>query len=1178
MTTRYWTGSSTTNPTDYFEAQNWNPPGAPVSGDVLFIDLPGASVEIDQAGASIDDVTITLGSSAFERPAVLTVGDATLGSGVVLTTNVVQPYASLVLSAQSTFDGKAVVNGGNLVVDGDLTGNGTIVVQRGGDVTLGTVAASQTIRFADDNGTLTLTDPQNFDGTITNFQAGDRILFTDAVSPAVAAASYENGNLVLKASDGTIITSLDVEPAGAVPRFSVETYSGGVAVVSSDDSLVWQGGDGDWYDAANWCAGGGSGSCENDIPLGGDSVSIQSGNVTISAADFAQYGALDFTHIALGKVTESAPVSLTLPHGYTIGSESVIEVIGSLADGGDPSATIVAPGITQLEGDLRVSSIGGLLQIQIAPDIDGQTGSFNISYSGEEYYGSLFVGQDSGLLVTGGTILNEDLVYIEGRAVFDATTTLTGGGWTWVKEGGRLELDGAALAEARIAFGTNSGTLVLGSPSQFAASIQLGQAGDEIVLDGLAATQLVYGSGVLTLFDAGGQQLASLKIDVAPHVLPDLETSDFTLASANGNATVTFTPKPMELQESLPVPAVGNPGDTIALADLLEQAFGSSAPNGFETIKLEEFYTGKGNVFTQDAILPDGDAKKGDTETSYWGIDAGAQNSYWLYNGERIGATGLKQISASEIDNVELVVGNSIVRTAALSVLTAGTVDDPQLYRTYNIWTSQPDVYVDGFDPDRLDPGDIVAAAQRLEQVYPDIPNDNNCNWIGDNVAAASGAVLPYENYADVPAQNVSGGFWRVIYRGDDPSDNPVQDWSGLVQPGDVVRMTWRGSGSPHTTTVTGPLENGYITVYDNDDFKEPGGLRHYIDFHQADYWTETTVEGTTIYRLDPDHQYLVEGTRFSETIQGSIYDNLIRPNGGADVITGGRGNNEIQGTTAELNGITITDWHDGNWIEASDLVFGTASVSYNASLGFLTIQGLSNGTGAVAAGTALSATVKLSPGLDSTFVILDDPFEPGVEIRSVLAGESISFDFRLTEASVSFEDGRRLVTDPDGVVHDVTGATAFTFADGSFVEQDGYALVDDLFYYARNPDVWAAHNDGRGVDADTHYLNGGWSEGRDPNAFFSSDGYLAANPDVAAAGVNPLIHFQNGGWSEGRSPDGLGLAEEPFSIAAYLAAYADVRAAGVDPLAHYLAADPAEGRIAFAHNLGRGPIGDFDI
>ena len=38
-------------------------------------------------------------------------------------------------------------------------------------------------------------------------------------------------------------------------------------------------------------------------------------------------------------------------------------------------------------------------------------------------------------------------------------------------------------------------------------------------------------------------------------------------------------------------------------------------------------------------------------------------------------------------------------------------------------------------------------------------------------------------------------------------------------------------------------------------------------------------------------------------------------------------------------------------------------------------------------------------------------------------------------------------------------------FTDGTVNNNDGNPLVDDLFYYSRNHDVWNAH-----VDADQHY------------------------------------------------------------------------------------------------------------
>ncbi len=75
-------------------------------------------------------------------------------------------------------------------------------------------------------------------------------------------------------------------------------------------------------------------------------------------------------------------------------------------------------------------------------------------------------------------------------------------------------------------------------------------------------------------------------------------------------------------------------------------------------------------------------------------------------------------------------------------------------------------------------------------------------------------------------------------------------------------------------------------------------------------------------------------------------------------------------------------------------------------------------------------------------------------------------------------------------------------------------AEFDVAFYLAANPDVAAA-----GMDPLEHFVRSGWLEGRDPNARFSVADYLDANPDVAAANMNPFAHYLVAGRAEGRQP-----------------------------------------------------------
>ena len=130
---------------------------------------------------------------------------------------------------------------------------------------------------------------------------------------------------------------------------------------------------------------------------------------------------------------------------------------------------------------------------------------------------------------------------------------------------------------------------------------------------------------------------------------------------------------------------------------------------------------------------------------------------------------------------------------------------------------------------------------------------------------------------------------------------------------------------------------DGKITVYDNDGFiTGPTGRQEVIDIHDANYWLGTDPADITIYRLDPNQQYLIEGTPLAEVIQGSVFNDLIQPGGGADTITGGPGDNEIQDTTAHLNTVTVTDLKAGDTLDFTDLNPALAQLSFTG--GILTV------------------------------------------------------------------------------------------------------------------------------------------------------------------------------------------------------------------------------------------------
>ncbi|MET3648617.1 glycosyltransferase [Phyllobacterium ifriqiyense] len=72
--------------------------------------------------------------------------------------------------------------------------------------------------------------------------------------------------------------------------------------------------------------------------------------------------------------------------------------------------------------------------------------------------------------------------------------------------------------------------------------------------------------------------------------------------------------------------------------------------------------------------------------------------------------------------------------------------------------------------------------------------------------------------------------------------------------------------------------------------------------------------------------------------------------------------------------------------------------------------------------------------------------------------------------------------------------------------------LFDKDWYLQQNPDVAAA-----GQDPVSHYLIHGWKEMRDPCQEFSGIYYLNRYPDIVSSGYPPLVHFLLHGRQEGR-------------------------------------------------------------
>ncbi|MCB1501623.1 MAG: M10 family metallopeptidase C-terminal domain-containing protein [Bauldia sp.] len=631
---------------------------------------------------------------------------------------------------------------------------------------------------------------------------------------------------------------------------------------------LWVAGAGDWFAGGNWSPVG--------PPAPGDVLSIASGAPSIADADITGE-----TIRLLGPVTLTARAST-----FAAGSAGPMIIAVRGDDTAPATATLAAQGTVSFLGKILVEAAGGgSLTIGVADA--AKPGNFVI-----EENGFALVTQESLLTFTGTRVTNNGLIQVEGSAVIEAGLDFVGTGIVEIDNGGWLEVGGAMGAAQKLFLADGTGSVGIADLESFEARVGLGvEGGNRFRLEGITVRSASYDSGELTLYRHKHQKGAiegelSVKLinpaslTFQPQSEQDLSARDFKFAPDNAGGTVmTYLPRgPSYLEASLPVPIVAETGTTIPLGSMLKQAFGTRDP-GFKGITL----------------LP---AKALEASSDYWGQVAvngiDPVLSGWIVNGKAITA----RTKVHKGDVVTFLVGNNIAFPPELRVqLTDATKGRKAEFLDYSIWTVDPAVsdlvHASDYVVGKPQPGNVVTSAESYQDAYGRVFNTELCNWIADNVAAAAGAPMPLPNQFLEPETNVEGGFWRIAYRGSD-SDNPVIDWNTLVRPGDIVRLEWQTTGAGHTTTVLAVAPDGTLEVYDNIDVIDH---EHHIGTHDdVAYWKKTDPAGITIYRLDPDGQYLIEGRSLPEHLRGSVFDDLVHARRGADVVAGGPGNDELRG------------------------------------------------------------------------------------------------------------------------------------------------------------------------------------------------------------------------------------------------------------------------------------------
>lgn len=100
---------------------------------------------------------------------------------------------------------------------------------------------------------------------------------------------------------------------------------------------------------------------------------------------------------------------------------------------------------------------------------------------------------------------------------------------------------------------------------------------------------------------------------------------------------------------------------------------------------------------------------------------------------------------------------------------------------------------------------------------------------------------------------------------------------------------------------------------------------------------------------------------------------------------------------------------------------------------------------------------------------------------------------------------------------------------------------------------TWYASRGGANVGAE-EYFNGRWRDGIPPHPLFDAAWYLATNPDIQEAGLEPLTHFLAAGWREGRRPI------PTFDVDHYLDCYPEAGRHPGGPLLHYVESGSNQG------------------
>ena len=445
---------------------------------------------------------VTLNSNRFLFSGSTSSANITLATALTFNHNWQQNGGLLLLENNLTLNGTSAFDGGELkgtatVTDSgplllgtgmDLEGNLTFMlegpVDQTGGINLGYLSDSVDQATLTSGNTWALEGASSITGAYGTITISNGATFTrldGAQNAVVGSTVINNGALVV--NTGTLSLTGQGTLAGTVSGGAVLDISGQFALASglalSVGELIL-----DAPSQANdiQASLGGNLSYAHDFAIEGGTLALNGHTLTLGGISSFDTGAIQGSGVVVDNGAATI-LNVALTQGGQLVFNGATEQAGNVTLTGGSTAPVLSIGA------------GGVYTMDNATSIGGPSGSVvgTLTVAGE------LVAAGPGTSVIGASVVNTGTIAIShGQMAF--LGPLSGAGAITISAGGILDLDSSNATTAGIGFGTGGGLLYLNNPSGYDGTIGGFASGDAVELNGFAFSN----NGTPTTFSVSG--------------------------------------------------------------------------------------------------------------------------------------------------------------------------------------------------------------------------------------------------------------------------------------------------------------------------------------------------------------------------------------------------------------------------------------------------------------------------------------------------------------------------------------------------------------------------------------------------------------------------------------------------------------------------------------------------